>query len=85
MQEKVCVSYSDYSTTFTQIGLSLDKRKVPLLCILEPFLARNQLIVYPYVFSLLRVIFMNTETIRRFLSRVVVLILDRTFRVRNHT
>lgn len=30
-----------------QIGLSLDKQKVPLLCILEPFLAGNQLIVTP--------------------------------------
>ena len=30
-----------------QIGLSMDKSKVPLLCILEPFLAGNQLIVTP--------------------------------------
>lgn len=32
----------------SQIGLSLNKQKVPLLCILEPFLAGNQLLVTPY-------------------------------------
>ena len=30
-----------------QIGLSLDKQKVPLLCVMEPFLARNALVVTP--------------------------------------
>lgn len=34
--------------TCSQIGLSLNKQKVPLLCILEPFLAGNQLLVTPY-------------------------------------
>ncbi|TDL30152.1 hypothetical protein BD410DRAFT_759351 [Rickenella mellea] len=34
---------------FEEIGLSLDKHKVPLLCILEPFLAGNQLLVTPVV------------------------------------
>jgi hypothetical protein len=30
----------------------MDKSRVPLLCILEPFLAGNQLIVIPFVFVL---------------------------------
>lgn len=32
-----------------QIGLPINKRTIPLLCILEPFLARNHLIVTPCV------------------------------------
>ena len=31
-----------------QIGLPLDRQRVPLLCILDPFLAANQLVVTPY-------------------------------------
>ncbi|KAJ7605932.1 hypothetical protein B0H17DRAFT_1165106 [Mycena rosella] len=50
---------------FEEIGLSRDKLKVPLLCILEPFLASNQLIVTSCVI---------------FLRLVVVLILDNTLR-----
>ncbi|KAI5116234.1 hypothetical protein M0805_003296 [Coniferiporia weirii] len=38
---------------FEEIGLSQDKEKVPLLCILEPFLAGNQLIVTPVVVLIL--------------------------------
>ncbi|KAJ7503210.1 NUDIX hydrolase domain-like protein [Mycena galericulata] len=38
---------------FEEIGLPLDKLKVPLLCILEPFLASNQLIVTPVVVLIL--------------------------------
>ncbi|KAJ7511300.1 NUDIX hydrolase domain-like protein [Mycena galericulata] len=38
---------------FEEIGLPLDKMKVPLLCILEPFLAANQLIVTPVVVLIL--------------------------------
>ncbi|KII94552.1 hypothetical protein PLICRDRAFT_33350 [Plicaturopsis crispa FD-325 SS-3] len=34
---------------FEEIGLPLDRRRVPLLCILEPWLAGNQLIVTPVV------------------------------------
>ncbi|KAF8523974.1 NUDIX hydrolase domain-like protein [Hysterangium stoloniferum] len=34
---------------FEEIGLPLDKNKVPLLCILEPFLAGNNVIVTPVV------------------------------------
>ena len=35
--------------SFQQIGLPLDYTKVPLLCVLEPFLSANHLIVTPYV------------------------------------
>ncbi|KAJ7731704.1 NUDIX hydrolase domain-like protein [Mycena maculata] len=38
---------------FEEIGLPRDKLKVPLLCILEPFLASNQLIVTPVVVLIL--------------------------------
>ncbi|KAJ7494829.1 NUDIX hydrolase domain-like protein [Mycena galericulata] len=38
---------------FEEIGLPLDKLKVPLLCILEPSLASNQLIVTPVVVLIL--------------------------------
>jgi hypothetical protein len=34
-------------TFCSQIGLTRDRQKVPLLCVLEPFLARNELIVTP--------------------------------------
>lgn len=34
---------------FEEIGLPIDRRKVPLLCIVEPFLAGNALIVFPVV------------------------------------
>ncbi|KAH8092516.1 NUDIX hydrolase domain-like protein [Cristinia sonorae] len=34
---------------FEEIGLPVDRRKVPLLCTLEPFLSGNQLIVTPIV------------------------------------
>ncbi|KZP09940.1 hypothetical protein FIBSPDRAFT_759195 [Athelia psychrophila] len=34
---------------FEEIGLPIDSRKVPLLCVLPPFLARNALIVTPVV------------------------------------
>ncbi|PFH48984.1 hypothetical protein AMATHDRAFT_148630 [Amanita thiersii Skay4041] len=38
---------------FEEIGLPMDRRKVPLLCTLEPFLARNDLIVTPVVVLIL--------------------------------
>ncbi|KAF8589602.1 hypothetical protein K439DRAFT_1404832 [Ramaria rubella] len=38
---------------FEEIGLPLDKTKVPLLCILEPFLAGNNTIVTPVVVLIL--------------------------------
>ncbi|KAJ7478180.1 NUDIX hydrolase domain-like protein [Mycena latifolia] len=38
---------------FEEIGLPRNKLKVPLLCILEPFLASNQLIVTPVVVLIL--------------------------------
>ncbi|OBZ70381.1 Nudix hydrolase 15, mitochondrial [Grifola frondosa] len=38
---------------FEEIGLPLDPQKVPLLCILEPFLAGNSLIVTPVVVLIL--------------------------------
>ena len=31
----------------SQIGLAIDKRKVPLLCVLEPFLAGNSVLITP--------------------------------------
>ncbi|KAI0076967.1 hypothetical protein K474DRAFT_1181426 [Panus rudis PR-1116 ss-1] len=34
---------------FEEIGLPLDRQRVPLLCVLEPFLAGNQLLVTPVV------------------------------------
>ncbi|KAF8660458.1 hypothetical protein AX16_001638 [Volvariella volvacea WC 439] len=38
---------------FEEIGLPRDRKKVPLLCILEPFLAGNDLIVTPVVVLIL--------------------------------
>jgi len=38
---------------FEEIGLSRDKKKVPLLCILEPYLSANELIVTPVVVLIL--------------------------------
>ncbi|KAJ7051745.1 NUDIX hydrolase domain-like protein [Mycena amicta] len=38
---------------FEEIGLPLDRIKVPLLCILEPFLASNNLVVTPVVVLIL--------------------------------
>ncbi|KAF8629541.1 hypothetical protein AX15_003392 [Amanita polypyramis BW_CC] len=38
---------------FEEIGLPRDRKKVPLLCILEPFLASNDLIVTPVVVLIL--------------------------------
>lgn len=64
--------------TRQQIGLTPDKQKVPLLCVLDPFLASNSLIVTPYVppthFSVLPPTYLSKH-------RVVVLILDNTLRV----
>ncbi|KAI9057635.1 hypothetical protein FKP32DRAFT_1762267 [Trametes sanguinea] len=51
---------------FEEIGLPLDYKKVPLLCILEPFLARNQLIVTPVVVLIL------DKTLRPILNRAEV-------------
>ncbi|KAJ6621003.1 NUDIX hydrolase domain-like protein [Mycena sp. CBHHK59/15] len=62
---------------YEEIGLPPNKLKVPLLCILEPFLASNQLVVTPCVLSPALPLFsLPTET----QSRVVVLILDNTLR-----
>ncbi|EIN11101.1 hypothetical protein PUNSTDRAFT_101119 [Punctularia strigosozonata HHB-11173 SS5] len=38
---------------FEEIGLPQDNRKVPLLCVMEPFLAGNQLLVTPVVVMVL--------------------------------
>ncbi|KAF7984722.1 hypothetical protein HWV62_11648 [Athelia sp. TMB] len=43
------VEPGDKTIEDTAIGLPIDKRKVPLLCVLPPFLARNSLIVTPVV------------------------------------
>jgi coenzyme A diphosphatase NUDT7 len=40
-------SFPHILNTISQIGLPPDPQKVPLLCILEPFLAGNHLIVTP--------------------------------------
>ncbi|KZT29546.1 hypothetical protein NEOLEDRAFT_1215680 [Neolentinus lepideus HHB14362 ss-1] len=38
---------------FEEIGLPIDRQKAPLLCILQPFMARDQLIVTPVVVLIL--------------------------------
>lgn len=38
---------------FEEIGLTRDNKKVPLLCVLEPFISANQLIVIPLVVLIL--------------------------------
>ncbi|GBE80199.1 Peroxisomal coenzyme A diphosphatase 1, peroxisomal [Sparassis crispa] len=38
---------------FEEIGLPMDRQKVPLLCVVEPFLAGNQLVVIPVVVLIL--------------------------------
>lgn len=43
----VCLLVTD--DVKTQIGLPNDRRKAPLLCVMEPFMASNQLIVTPSV------------------------------------
>ncbi|KAG8683633.1 hypothetical protein FRC09_015948 [Ceratobasidium sp. 395] len=43
------VEPNDHSIEDTAIGLPIDKRRIPLLCILEPFLSGNNLIVTPVV------------------------------------
>lgn len=60
-----------------QIGLPRNKLQVPLLCVLEPFLASNHLIVTPSVITFF-------ETLISYRSSVVVLILDNTLRVSVH-
>ncbi|KAI0089363.1 NUDIX hydrolase domain-like protein [Irpex rosettiformis] len=54
---------------FEEIGLPLDKRKVPLLCLLEPFLAGSNLIVTPVVVLVL------DNTIRPILNEAEVSLL----------
>ncbi|EIW61421.1 uncharacterized protein TRAVEDRAFT_162575 [Trametes versicolor FP-101664 SS1] len=51
---------------FEEIGLPVDYKKVPLLCILEPFLAGNRLIVTPVVVLIL------DKTLRPILNRAEV-------------
>ncbi|KAI0371495.1 hypothetical protein BV20DRAFT_941868 [Pilatotrama ljubarskyi] len=51
---------------FEEIGLPLDYKKVPLLCILDPFLAGNRLIVTPVVVLIL------DKTLRPILNRAEV-------------
>ncbi|KAI8989843.1 NUDIX hydrolase domain-like protein [Trametes punicea] len=51
---------------YEEIGLPEDYKKVPLLCILEPFLARNQLIVTPVVVLIL------DKTLRPILNKAEV-------------
>ncbi|TFK47004.1 hypothetical protein OE88DRAFT_1714761 [Heliocybe sulcata] len=38
---------------FEEIGLPIDRQKAPLLCVLEPFMARDQIIVTPVVVLIL--------------------------------
>ncbi|KAI0355435.1 hypothetical protein OH77DRAFT_1424933 [Trametes cingulata] len=51
---------------FEEIGLPLDYKKVPLLCVLDPFLAGNRLIVTPVVVLIL------DKTLRPILNRAEV-------------
>ncbi|KAH9899426.1 NUDIX hydrolase domain-like protein [Cubamyces lactineus] len=51
---------------YEEIGLPMDYKKVPLLCILEPFLAGNRLIVTPVVVLIL------DKTLRPILNRAEV-------------
>ncbi|KIM28841.1 hypothetical protein M408DRAFT_69090 [Serendipita vermifera MAFF 305830] len=46
--EDTAASFAE-TARFIQIGLPIDKRRVPLLCTLPPFLARSHLIVTPVV------------------------------------
>ncbi|EPQ58856.1 hypothetical protein GLOTRDRAFT_69833 [Gloeophyllum trabeum ATCC 11539] len=48
---------------FEEIGLPMDRHKAPLLCVLEPFMARDQLIVTPVVVLIL------DNTLRPILNR----------------
>ena len=47
-----CTCVPQRREAYEEIGLPMDKLKVPLLCILEPFVAKEQTIVFPYVFDL---------------------------------
>lgn len=60
-----------------QIGLATDKSKIPLLCVMEPFLAGNGVLITPWVN-------LSSEPHDRTKGsvRVVVLVLDNTLRVR---
>jgi hypothetical protein len=60
-----------------QIGLSQDKDKLPLLCILDPFLAGNEVLVTPCV----PLTACLTTNITYDMHSVVVLILDNTLKV----
>ncbi|KIJ57297.1 hypothetical protein M422DRAFT_23355 [Sphaerobolus stellatus SS14] len=51
---------------FEEIGLPFDKTKVPLLCILEPFLSGNEMVVTPVVVLIL------DQTLRPILNRAEV-------------
>ncbi|KAL0950325.1 hypothetical protein HGRIS_010297 [Hohenbuehelia grisea] len=61
----ICLMYQRREA-FEEIGLPPDRTKVPLLCVLEPFLASNQLIVTPVVVLIL------DNTLRPILNRAEV-------------
>ncbi|KAI0690270.1 NUDIX hydrolase domain-like protein [Cytidiella melzeri] len=63
------IEYTARREAYEEIGLPLDKRKVPLLCILEPFLAGSNLIVTPVVVLVL------DNTIRPILNEAEVALL----------
>jgi len=67
-----------------QIGLPQDKSKLPLLCILDPFIAGNEVLVTPCALFL-PPDFLNapdTHLVSHTHHSVVVLILDNTLKVR---
>ncbi|KAK2465862.1 hypothetical protein APHAL10511_001503 [Amanita phalloides] len=66
---------------FEEIGLPRDRHKVPLLCVLEPFLASNDLIVTPVVVLILDRTFrpiLNTAEVASLFSHPVASFLDET-------
>jgi hypothetical protein len=65
----------------TQIGLPQDKGKLPLLCILDPFVAGNGVLVTPYA-SFFIVGLSHRSSHITYARSVVVLILDNTLKVR---
>ncbi|KAM6496455.1 NUDIX hydrolase domain-like protein [Amanita muscaria] len=66
---------------FEEIGLPRDRRKVPLLCILEPFIASNDLIVTPVVVLILDLTsrpILNTAEVTSLFSHPLSSFLDET-------
>ncbi|KAF8627938.1 hypothetical protein AX17_006092 [Amanita inopinata Kibby_2008] len=66
---------------YEEIGLSRDRQKVPLLCVLEPFMATNDLIVTPIVVLILDYTLrpiLNTAEVASLFSHPLASFLDET-------